>query len=584
MMSIKGWLVASLLILLAAWMLIFLAVIARADDDESVIVFDDLYQGDLVSQAFEVTQNTSINIHAVGAGRRSADVLYAYGWILNNDTREPEWVMDYDNTDRGRGRRELREFDGEIELKTGSYTAYYYAGNPYSFGDITIVNLGDVFSAIGEAFSDDDYRDEIEEDLILEIKASDQDVKLMREPASADGRVVKRLAAYDDDYYESEGFSLSQPMKLHIYAIGEYSRGDKCFVDGAWIIDASTREKVWIMERWNTDPAGGASKNRMFNETESFEPGDYILYCSTDDSHSPREWNAAPPYDPDNWGVTIFAETPALAATVKPYEDNLDEREILSITRVGDGDFESRYMTIKEPTTLFIYAIGEYGYDDEFVDYGWIEEIGTMDRVWEMDWRNTEHAGGASKNRKFEGNVDFAPGEYAVYYVTDDSHSYRDWNATPPLDQRHYGITVYGAGPDFDKSVVEVSRNRPRDGNTLVEITAVGDDDERSEYFTLDKTSNVRIYAIGEGLDHEMYDYAWIEDANTGRLVWEMRYRKTRHAGGAKKNRMVDTIITLDRGEYEVFYITDGSHSFEGWNDDKPRDPVHWGVTVTLAD
>jgi hypothetical protein len=143
---------------------------------------------------------------------------------------------------------------------------------------------------------------------------------------------------------------------------------------------------------------------------------------------------------------------------------------------------------------------------------------------------------------------------------------------------------VYGTGSDFDKSIIEVSRKRMKSGNTLVEITAMGDDDERSEYFTLDKASNVRIYAIGEGLDYDMYDYAWIEDANTGKVVWEMRYRKTNHAGGAKKNRMVDTIINLDRGEYEVFYVTDGSHSFEGWNDKKPRDPHHWGVTVTLAE
>jgi hypothetical protein len=583
MLSLKNLLVAFLLVFFLGWILLILAASAKADD-YIIVNFDHLGLGDLSSKSFEISAPMEIHIGAIGAGRRSEDALYAYGWILNDDTREPEWVMDYDNTDRVRRERELREADEDFSLKPGSYTAYYYGGNPYSFsGEFRIEDLGDFIAVISDAISDEDEY-EFEDRLSFTISTTSKSFKTLSVPKSGNGRVVRRLAADEDGYYQSEGFTLDKPMSLSIYAIGEYSRGDKVFVDGAWIIDADTRERVWHMERWNTDPAGGASKNRMFNDAVSFSAGNYIMYCSTDDSHSPEDWNAAPPYDPDNWGVTVLVENASLAASVKPYTDDQASREILAITRVRDNEYESRYITVKKPVVLHIYAIGEYGYEDEFVDYGWIEELSTMDHVWDMDYRNTEHAGGASKNRMFEANIDFEPGDYAVYYVTDGSHSYNRWNSSPPFDQKSYGLSIYGVGSDFDMSSVEVTSQRQRDGNTLVAITAVGDDEEESQYFTIEKPTKVRIYAIGEGVNREMYDYGWIEDANSGRVVWEMRYRKTRHAGGAKKNRMVDTVVLLEKGEFEAFYITDGSHSFSDWNDSKPRDPIHWGVTITVAE
>lgn len=32
--------------------------------------------------------------------------------------------------------------------------------------------------------------------------------------------------------------------------------------------------------------------------------------------------------------------------------------------------------------------------------------------------------------------------KYRVFYETDGSHSYRDWNSTPPRDPERYGITL----------------------------------------------------------------------------------------------------------------------------------------------
>ena len=93
-----------------------------------------------------------------------------------------------------------------------------------------------------------------------------------------------------------------------------------------------------------------------------------------------------------------------------------------------------------------------------------------------------------------------------------------------------------------------------------------------------------KLFSLGEGTSGEMHDYAWIEDANTGRTVWEMTYRKTRRAGGARKNRIFDETVYLKAGEYLVFYRSDGSHSFEDWNASPPHDPINWGVTLSVVD
>jgi hypothetical protein len=104
------------------------------------------------------------------------------------------------------------------------------------------------------------------------------------------------------------------------------------------------------------------------------------------------------------------------------------------------------------------------------------------------------------------------------------------------------------------------------------------------ERFQLDRATDVEIYALGEGSGNEMYDFGWIRDLDSRRIVWEMDYRDTEHAGGAQKNREVRDRVKLEAGEYEVIYETDGSHSFGDWNDRQPDNPLMWGITLRKLD
>ncbi len=116
----------------------------------------------------------------------------------------------------------------------------------------------------------------------------------------------------------------------------------------------------------------------------------------------------------------------------------------------------------------------------------------------------------------------------------------------------------------------------------LAEIIRVGDDADRTVEFRLPRAQQVRVFALGEGNDTQLFDYGWIESAETGKAVWEMKATEAIHAGGAAKNRKTDTIITLPAGAYKLRYKSDDSHSFDNWNS-LPPDINFWGIALYVV-
>lgn len=348
-------------------------------------------------------------------------------------------------------------------------------------------------------------------------------------------------------------------------------------------MNVETREKVWILESENTEHAGGASKNRKARQAMTLPAGKYLAVVTTDGSHSPREWNAPPPHDPAFWGLTILAQNQAQGRyfSTYDYEDEVSKNAIVAFTRLRDDAFESKGFTLNKSMALRIYAIGE-GSDGEMYDYGWIVDAKTHEKVWEMDYYDSEHAGGGEKNRLIDTVVNFEKGSYLAYFITDGSHSFRDWNTSPPYDREKWGMTVAPVSQNFNPADISdyVEKDDP---DVLAKLVQMRDNVHRSESFTLQKDAEVLVYALGEGSDGRMYDYGWIEHAESGEVVWEMTYRQSDHAGGARKNRMQRAVVKLQAGEYRVYYQSDGSHSFRDWNASPPHDPVNWGVTVSLA-
>jgi hypothetical protein len=563
-------------------MVSLMGVIAAAD--VPIVELDDIGFERIEYAGIELNRAGEFTVEAVGLRGYDSDEFTAYGWILDSDTREMVWKMKRRNTKR-HGRHGLVKAEDTIDLEPGKYELYYYVGSRW--GKNIIINGRNVIEFLGDIFDGDldDDIDEYIEDFYISLIPKDDDYSDYRrfDPTGKFDDALIQINKVGDSEYIEKGFTLDRPTEIRIYAMCEYPSGYRSPVDLAWIIDADTREKVWEMDRWNTDHAGGGTKNKLSDEKIELKKGRYILYYVTDDSHSWDYYNVTPPYDPMNWGVAILATGKTDRSAFKTFTPEGRGEPLIDLTRMGDDEFESQAFELKSEQSLLVHCMGEYsGWSKEFVDYGWIENAENGRTVWEMTKRNTIHAGGGSKNRKFDKMITLPKGYYIAHYITDDSHSYRDWNVSAPYEGRLWGLAIY-PGKDFKKSDFKLLKESEvkLGADILVKMTGLRDNERERAKFTLDKQTKIHIYAIGEGSRDEMYDYGWIVDDRTGRAVWEMTWRNTEPAGGARKNRLFRDTIILEPGTYVVNYITDGSHSFNDWNASKPRDPVNWGITVS---
>lgn len=575
-----------------------------------IVNVKDFRKNELYCKAFEVSKQTSIHIKAIGAvSAFDEEKMTAYAWIIPIGSLEPVWTMDDENSDFYGDEDVLREYDSNLELEPGRYEIYYYAGLSSEWGNFSVNfdwdDLKKALEALKKDLSDkeadlkelekqlekNDWAVNVEngmseamEELLAQyrVEVTGEESAIRTTVCSYESdRTVAEILHPDHNQYTSVGFSLAKPMEVEIRAIGEIPDWSENYADYGWILDAKTRERVWSMEEEHLRWAGGADKNKMAVRTIRLPKGDYVLYYVTDDSHSYDDWNSAPPYNPEAYGIRVATVDKADVAACSPYKESSSQLALLSITRAGDNFLEVKPFRVKQPCDVRVYALGEYSEDsDEFADYAWIEREGDTRPYWLMQKHNTEPAGGASKNRLSDQIISLPKGDYVLGYVTDDSHAYGEWNAGAPYDQKNYGVTLFAANDKFDRSVIEELSSEVASADVFAKITRVGDNAEKSATFKLDKPTHIHIIAMGEGTGNEMYDYGWIENTANDDIVWEMTYRKTRPAGGADKNRICDTRVLLDAGTYRVHYVSDGSHSFAGWNSDKPQNPQYWGITV----
>ncbi len=568
--------------------------------EHPIIQLKDFEQTEVKGAGFVLPAETQIHIRGLGCGsdkglKFSGTSMGAYGWIINADTREEVWVMTMANTHR---EKDDRSCDVQISLPRGSYEVYYaayafFSSSTFFSHTINIDRRGD--STVSEktrkpgffAWLEDLFNGDVQKEWRshakqwgIEILVSDQSAQVSTfDPPKHFSHVLFQTIRMGENEHVRQGFTISKPMEIRIYALGEQTRGNDP-VDYGWIIDSKSRKRIWDMSDNTLSHAGGDEKNVKFDGTVTFQPGDYILYYTTDDSHSFVDWNAAPPSDPYNYGVTLIASTESDRSAFALATPKEDQNIIVQLVRVGNDETRTASFRLKKDARIHIYAIGERGNSRrQMADYGWIVNSKTRDKVWTMDIDRTEHAGGAEKNRMIDEIITLPKGTYSVYYQTDDSHAYDDWTAAPPFDQDHYGITVSLEDEKPDPSIIEQNVTPVEEG-IIAQIVQVGNNANLTRSFHISKPTHVRIYAIGEGEGHEMFDYGWIENLSEHNIVWEMSYAMTFHAGGARKNRMVKSTLLLDKGEYLLHYKSDDSHSYNNWNDDPPDDPSMWGITI----
>ena len=573
----------------------FLNPILIFSQDKTLVDITDIYPEDLRVAGFELTSKQDIEIEATGFNYRNYDydLFFGNAWILNSESREVVWDL-LDSPSR-RSKKGTLEFMDKVSLPSGTYEVYYASFPLHPGNDFDIDELGDILGSFFRDWFSEDRRYSRRDRLSrrdrrgiyreFQVVIKGDGKRLSRDDVYDYHDKLKNesliwISGYKKNLHKSVGFITKKSVELEVYSIGEFEDREK--FDYGFIRDAISRKKVWDLSYRKSNYAGGARKNRMRKDTITLPKGKYAVVYSTDGTHSSKKWNAQPPYDPEFWGISVRLKNQKDKKNIEffDHENFMKPRTIVDMTRVRNSESKSYGFTLKKDMDINIYAVGE-GRKRDMADFGWIIDANNRDRVWEMEYRDTEHAGGSDKNRVYDDIISLKKGNYIAYFVTDGSHSYRMWNSSPPSDQKAWGMRLMVVDTDFNSK--DVWEYEEEDKNILAKIVNIGDDELISERFRLEERTRIRIYAIGEGSGGDMHDYGWIEDTRTGRTVWEMSYRRTEHAGGAKKNRMFDGTIVLKPGEYVIRYETDGSHSFNDWNASQPYDPFNWGITVTAV-
>ncbi len=557
---------------------------------KKTVELKDLQETQVSVSGFILNTSNSIHIKAVGAGdteplkrvhsyQSDKFNMYAYAWILNSTSREMVWRMTIENTEKNWWDKWNRTFDGDVELPKGQYELYFSAVEPSYFNmDQGFFSLGRLFDKI---IGDDTWWEDHSKKWMCKVSGvdeslSEKDVKdYLEEKRQND---IVHIVGLDDQAFVENEFSLFDTLQVEIYAIGEGYKGR--MYDYGLLINKDMHHKIWEMRQSESEYAGGAIKNRFDRQKIKLNPGNYVAYYKSDGNHSLEKWNANPPYDPLYWGITIrVVDRQYNPQSIKktPYKG---KKPFVQLTRVGDNKNLQKEFVLKQPAWIKIWAIGE-GRDGEMADYGWITASKNGKTVWTMAYDKTEHAGGSSKNRAFLGTIYLEKGTYVLHYRTDDSHSYGNWNARPPDSPKSWGISLYiMSDADTLSMLNKVISTEEYKSEILVRLTKIGDNEHRTKQFVLQKPGQLHILCVGEGEDGEMFDYGWIENVKTGEIVWRMSYAETEHAGGARKNRRVNSYIHLPAGAYQVHYKSDDSHSYKSWNDDSPDNVNNWGITV----
>jgi hypothetical protein len=536
-----------------------------------------LYRSD-----FSLTRDAQLTVDAIGAGSRDENALIAYAWILDLRTRRPIWRMEAGRAEATKRENDLHQSD-TIQLPAGDYALYFTAfGGSFpvekTIKILKMFKLGSVAISGGNRVRWNEYGDPAEWQASVRL-APGAPVDAIGPATAPDLGALIRIDRTGNSVYRRIGLELTRSASFRLLAEGEYSPRDLGFADNAWIEEPDECRRAWELTLVDTEPAGGAEKNRAFRGEIHLPAGRYIICYATDDSHAYDAWNSNPPYDPDSWGVTLIPTTPLAPGTAKLTPDPPVENVVVRIEKVGDGEFRTEGFHLSHAADFCARGLGEWDSDKErFIDVGWIEDAYTLRKVWSMDSEHGVFAAGESRNRLVEAPVHLEPGDYRVSYATDEIHSYAGWSDHPPFDPAGWGIVLrglHGFSPAWVKPLGEGGEER-----AVIRLAPMGDDQTRQVRFEVPEPTTVRLIALGEADGDEMVDYGWLERESSGEKVWVMRYADSGPAGGAEKNRREERVLTLAPGRYALHYVTDDSHAFGSWNSSPPDDPQLWGVTL----
>ncbi len=408
-------------------------------------------------------------------------------------------------------------------------------------------------------------------------------------PPAPKGAVV--ISDVDLDRLRRHSFAVDRAARVTIEAVGSLNSTDEHereFAAYGWVLDRVRRKVVWQMEPGKVTRERGSVAS--VRDTFLLDAGTYDVYFTSHGNRSGSRFGisfldrllgdeSAWRGDQDRWKM-IVRKAPGEEIQIKLLTDESDTAlapkypNLVWTTAPMRGRREAEYIfQVSEAAQLSIYAVGEIG--NRPMDFGWIEDVASGERIWEMTLENTRHGGGWEVNRVYEDTIAVDEGIYRAAYQTDARQSWGDWVGNPPLDPAGWGVTL-AASPAAAVSPFDPLANR----EPMIELTRVRDDERRQAQFKVNQPTQLAAFAVGEIGRSSRYDWGWLRNNDSQEIVWEMTYPRSRQSGDDESNRAELAFFRLEPGTYTLGYETDDSHSYDSWLHGRPEHPERWGVTL----
>ena len=413
--------------------------------------------------------------------------------------------------------------------------------------------------------------------------------RVVQGPPAPRGIVV--FTDIDTDRLRHAAFQLTAPDSLVVVATGAFGAPDE-LAAYAWMLRRDDRSVAWAMDAQTAHRGRGALAE--VTDTLALAAGTYDVYfTSFGNRRNGRDrgslWDRLSGgagswrNDSDKWMLVLrsLGSAQGQAVTLGDDDNPGPQGDLLLWTSAPTEGYEvvDYLFDVRRPARLRVYAVGEIDETTQ-MDYGWVENALTGERVWEMTRDNTQPAGGWDVNRMFDGELALLPGIYRAAYRTDARQSFEDWVGNPPFDPAGWGLSLFAAEPAARADLVGFDPWASR--QPIAQLAAAGDDVLFSAQLDVRQPVRLLAYAVGE-IGSSPYDYAWLKENDGGERVWEMSREASQPAGGDDNNRVELAFLSLDPGSYTLYYQTDGSHAYGDWLHGEPEHPERWGVTLFPA-
>ena len=172
----------------------------------------------------------------------------------------------------------------------------------------------------------------------------------------------------------------------------------------------------------------------------------------------------------------FLSQDTTYVSAIQNFLEDLNSKKIpiSKILKVNDYETKVQNFELTKKTEVLVISLGEGS--DEMYDFGWLEKADGKE-IWKLNFKQSRHAGGADKNRIQIWAGSLEAGSYNLRYKSDDSHSYGNWNQSPPINAEMWGIQIFEID-DNEYNLISQNINKTENPNSIIgnDISAIEED------------------------------------------------------------------------------------------------------------